>query len=392
MDLATVPPSNIRILVVHDSYQQRGGEDNVVDSEVTLLRTYGHQVEVYRRHNDEVGGMSKVALALQTVWSPRTVADVSGIISQFRPDVIHSHNTFPLVSPSLYWAASKAHVPVVQTLHNFRLVCLQAMLLRDGHICEDCLGRFPWRGVVRRCYRRSAPQSATVAVMVGVHRVLGTYRHKVARYIALTDFSRRKFVEGGLPADRIAVKPHFVDVPPRAELQRVGGLFVGRLSHEKGIDVLLGAITHSPGLTIRVVGSGPEARQLAFHPNIILLGWKAWRDMLEEMYHAAYLVLPSLCYENFPLAIVEAYACGLPVIASRSGAMAELIEDGRTGLLCEPGSAYDLAAKMKWADANPERMREMGRIARAVYESKYTPSRNYPQLRDIYSTAITGSV
>ena len=183
----------------------------MVEAEIALLRSHGHDVETYFRSNDDVTGMSAVALAGGTLWSARTSHEVARVIGRFQPDVIHAHNTFPLISPSLYWAAARAGVPVVQTLHNFRLMCLNALFLREGKVCEDCMGHLPWRGVARACYRGSRAASAVLAGMLTLHRGLGTYRHKVARYIALNEFCRGKFIEGGLPAERVVVKPNFVD-------------------------------------------------------------------------------------------------------------------------------------------------------------------------------------
>jgi glycosyltransferase involved in cell wall biosynthesis len=332
--------------------------------------------------------MSRVALAGQTVWSSRTEVDIAKWVADFRPDVIHVHNTLPLISPSLYQAADKASVPVVQTLHNFRMLCPQAMFLRDKKVCEDCLGKLPWRGVVHGCYRGSRVQSAVIGGMLVLHRALGTYRHKVTRYIALNEFSRNKFIVGGLPAERIVVKPNFVDVPAGDEELRQGGLFVGRLSAEKGIDVLKQAMEQVPAFHLNVIGSGPEEAALCTHSNIQRLGFMPRDQIFRYMQKASYLLMPSICYENFPLTLVEAFACGLPVIASRIGAMAELIEDGKTGLLFEPGSAEDIAKKIAWAEANPEAMAAMGKYSRNVYEAKYTPERNYTQMMAIYMDAI----
>lgn len=381
--------SKLRILIVHNRYQLAGGEDAVVDAEIGLLRSRGHEVEAYLRDNRELREMGTLEAFAHTLWSRRTSRDMAQITRTFQPDVIHAHNTFALVSPSVYWAAARAGVPVVQTLHNFRLLCVQAMFLHDGHVCEDCLGRVPWRGVTRKCYRNSGLQSAAVATMLGVHRAFGTYCDKVTRYIALNEFCRRKFIEGGLPASRITVKPNFVDIERPAATPRRGGLYVGRLAEEKGTDVLLGALRELPGMTIDVIGSGPQQRRLETHPQLRLLGWLTPGEIYERMRTAAYLVMPSLWYENFPRTLVEAFANGLPVIASHLGAMAELIDHGRTGLLFEPGSARDLARHLAWAAAFPAKMRAMGENARAKYEAKFTPEKNYEQLMAIYDEALS---
>lgn len=378
-----------RILVVHNSYQWRGGEDVVAEMEIALLRQNGHEVQTYSRHNNVIESMSKVAVAQETLWSMRTMNDLGKCITAFNPDLIHVHNTFPLVSPSLFWTAAKRNLPVVQTLHNFRMLCPQAMLLRNQRVCEDCIGTLPWRGVVRKCYRNSTAQSAVLVSMLALHRALGTYRHKVSRYIALNRFCRDKFVEGGLPRDRISIKPNFVDNPAPIDTPRAGGLFVGRLSQEKGIDVLRGALERLPGKIIDVIGEGPESDRVQIHARLRGLGVKTRSEIMAHMQRSSYLVVPSIWYETFGLVLVEAFACGLPAIATRLGAMQELIDDGRTGLLFTPGSSVDLANKIAWAESHPEEMLRMGRNAREEYLEKYTPQRNYEQLMEIYRLALS---
>lgn len=377
-----------RVLVAHAAYQQRGGEDAVVEAETELLRARGHAVATYLRSNDEVAGLGQVALAGQTLWSRRTVRELTAQIAHFQPDVIHVHNTLPLLSPALYWAAARAGVPVVQTLHNFRLMCLNALFLRDGRVCEDCVGHLPWRGVVRGCYRGSRAASGVLAGMLGLHRALGTYRDKVTRYIALNAFCRDKFVAGGLPARRVVIKPNFVDAPAPPAGPREGLLYVGRLSVEKGIATLARAVRGVPGVAVRVAGEGPESGCLDSVPGVVRLGSLSGAAVRGEMERARALVVPSLWYENFPRTVVEAFAAGLPVIASRIGALASIVTDGRTGLLFETGDAQDLAQKLDWALHHPHEMAAMGRQARAQYEAEFCADVNYRRLMEIYGEAM----
>lgn len=391
-DMTSRPSSpRPRILIAHNSYQQRGGEDAVVEAEAELLRSRGHAVRLLVAHNDAIVRMPRSRLAARTFWSSETVRDFRQALVEFRPDILHVHNTFPLISPSIYWAAARAGVPVVQTLHNFRLLCPQAMLLREGHICEDCVGRLPWRGVVRRCYRGSAAQSGVLAGMISLHRALGTWGSKVDRYIALNEFCRRKFIEGGLPAQRIVVKPNFVDFPAPEAGAREGMLFVGRLAEEKGLSTLCAAARLAPDVAVRVAGTGPQAGLLQGIPSVAHLGALSAAEVREAMCRAQALVMPSLWYENFPRTLVEAFACALPVIASRIGALAELVEDGVTGLLFEPGDAADLAAKMKWAAAHPDALMRMGQEARRRYLREFSPEVNYRRLTEIYAQVLAAT-
>lgn len=380
----------LRVLVVHNAYQLRGGEDSVVESELALLHEHGHEVDLLLRHNDDVNGLPGLSVARQTLWSSETLIAMQRRIAMFRPDVIHVHNTLPLVSPSVFWAADRAGVPVVQTLHNFRLMCPQATFLRDGRVCEDCLGRVPWPALKHRCYRGSVVQTGAVTAMVMLHRGLGTWQGKVTRYIALNEFCRGKFIEGGLPAERMDVKPNFVDHLTQPQWrERSGGLYVGRLSVEKGVATLIEAMQAHPAHGIQVVGSGPLEGDLATATAGVWLGVRPLAEVLQRLSSAAFLVLPSACYEGFPRTLVEAYACGVPVIASRHGSLKELVHEGRTGLLFEPGDAAGLVKCIRWAQAHPEAMLDMGRAARAEYELRYTPQRNHEQLTAIYRRAIS---
>jgi len=380
----------MKVLLVHSFYQQYGGEDAVVEAELALLRDRGHEVETWFSHNRVMSELSPLKAAARTIWSTADHDGITQLMQRFKPDVVHVHNTFQSLSPAVIKAASRAGAAVVQTLHNFRLICPQAMLLRHGRICEDCVGHVPWRGVARACYRGSVAQSAALTAMVMVHRGLGTYQHGVDRFIALSQFSRQKLIEGGLPGARIVVKPNFFEwADEPVEEGRQGGVFVGRLSAEKGIEVLLQA-RQSHGLDgVDVIGHGEAfqsdvARLFGSH----YLGFQPLDSVVKRLRSARFLVLPSICYENFPRTIVEAFACGVPVVASRMGAMAELVKEGETGLLFDPGSAQDLAQKVAWAHAHPEEMLAMGREARQVYLTSYRADTNHDMLMSIYDEAI----
>ena len=377
------------VLVVHNAYQQRGGEDGVVEAEIALLRQQGHPVYEYRRDNADIQHMARASAALQAHWSRQTIQEVGALVQAHRPALVHVHNSFPLVSPAVYWVAARHGLPVVQTLHNFRLVCPQAMLLRDGKVCEDCVGRVPWRAVQHACYRGSTAQSLVAASVLQSHRLLGTWQHKITRYIALNDFCRERFIAGGLPAERLRVKPNFLDLPPTASRPRSGFLFVGRLSAEKGLRVLIEAMRQShPDCNLSVIGSGPEAALASGLARVQMLGQQPRSMVIEAMCSATALVVPSIWYEAFPLVIVEALACGTPVFCSRLGAMPSLVSHGETGLHFNPGDAADLAGTLNWAQANPQAMEGMAHRARAHFEQHLTSATNYRQLRSIYDDAI----
>lgn len=381
----------MKILIAHNAYQHRGGEDVVVDAEIALLRDNGHEVSTYRRHNDELQDRPGSAIT-SAFWSRRTAADVDDVVAKNRPDVIHVHNTFPLISPSLYWTAARHKIPVVQTLHNFRMLCPQAMFLRQGKVCEDCMGKIPWRAVTRKCYRSSAAQSAVLSGMLFAHDTLGTFREKVTRYIVLNEFCLSKFVTGGLPRERMRIKPNFVTHAPEAvahDAERRGGLFVGRLSPEKGIDVLVQALGSLPrSLRVLVAGSGPLQESVQEFFGDDYLGFLSPSAIVRHMSEALYVVAPSTCYETFGMVAIEAFAAGTAVIASRHGGLGALVRHGETGLLVDPGNAHALAEALRWAQSHPQEMRRMGQAARAEYERHYTPQANYRMLMDIYHDAI----
>lgn len=390
---------DLRVLVVHNRYQQRGGEDIVVEREVALLRRFGHDVAVWIEDNARIDAaidaVSRARLAAGAIWSRAAHAEVGRRAAAARADVVHFHNTLPLISPAGYYAARGAGAAVVQTLHNYRLVCAAGTLLRDGRPCEDCAGHLPWPAVRHRCYRGSAAASATVAAMLVVHRAARTWSRAVDAYIALTEFVRDRVVAGGVPADRVVVKPNFVEAPPRRAAPERGAhaLFVGRLSPEKGAATLVDAWRRLGDAAPRliVVGDGPDAAALASRAAGLGIEWVGAQPrerVAALMADAALLIVPSLAYESFGLVVVEAFAAGLPVVVSGIGSLATIVADGVDGVHVPAGDPAALAAAIRALMADPDRRRRLGQAAHASWQTRFTPERNYAQLVEVYAAAL----
>lgn len=388
----------MRVLAVHNRYQQRGGEDVIFEAETALLEAHGVAVCRLEFDNRAIPARrslgANLRLAATTIRSAEGIARVGEAARRFRPDIVHFYNTFPLVSPAAYAPARATGAAIVQTVQNYRLICPAATFFRDGAVCEDCRGKLvPWPAIAHGCYRGSRGQSAVVAAMLTTHRLLGAWRHNVDIFLAATAFSRERLVAGGLPAERVLVKPNFLaGDPPRRVAAPTGFVFVGRLTVEKGIETLLRAwrrvATDEP---LRVAGTGPleglVRTAAARDPRIDVRGHLDRAGTLTEMAGSRALIFPSLWYEGFPMTIVEAMAVGLPVIATRLGAMAEVVEDGVTGLLVPGGDDAALAERIGWALANPAALTEHGRRARERFEQRYTPERNIEHLLRVYAVA-----
>ena len=385
----------MRILKVHNKYKFRGGEDLSCEAEVRLLAEFGHEVGNYTSDNKVVNSSNLISTGLKTIWSNESYRAIRKILSRKNYDVMNCHNTFPLISPSAYYAARAEKVPVLQTLHNYRLLCPNAQFFRESNVCENCLGKqFAYPGIVHACYRGSRVGSATVATMLLVHRLLKTYQEQVDVFVALTEFARRKYIEGGLPAEKIVVKPNFISPDPQPGAGNGNyAVFVGRLSEEKGLRTLLEAWkTLGARLPLKIVGEGPlreEILQAAESDiGIEYLGPKSTNDIYEIIGAANALIFPSQWYEGLPRVIIEAFAKGTPVIASNIGSMQDLIEHERTGLHFVPGDAEDLRRQVERIFENPQKWRRMRCEARREYEEKYTAEKNYQMLIGIYERAI----
>jgi len=389
----------MKIVIVHNTYQQPGGEDVAVAAESNLLERRGHTVIRYSRSNDEMAMMSaprRLLMVKDMIHSEKSKREMLDLMRDERPDLVHVHNTFMMVSPSVFEACREAGIPVVQTLHNYRLLCPGWSLCREGKVCEECIESGLWRGVWHGCYRDSRLMTAAVALMLQVHRMRGTWSHDVGGYVALTNFARDKFIEGGLPASRIGVKPNFLESDPGNRSSSGGfALFVGRLSAEKGAEVVLEAWQKLKGtIPLVIMGDGPlrepleseaAARNLS---NVTFAGWRSRGEILSAMKSASLLITPSLWYEGFPMTVVEAFACGIPVICSRLGGLREIVEDGSTGLHFNPGDAEDLAGKLDLLWTQPSQLAAMGRAAREEYRRNYTAERNYELMMQIYARTM----
>lgn len=386
----------MKILVAHNRYQQAGGEDSVVAEEVRMLQQRGHFIHQYSVDNDDIiGAWRKTITAARSFYSRLTFREMSNLLRSFQPDILHVHNFFPNISPAIVFAANKYRVPVVQTLHNYRLLCASATLFRDGHPCEACLVNHSFLpGVMHACYRGSRAGSAVVGASAFVHAALGTWSNRIDRYIALTQFAARKFGQDRIPVAKIRIKPNFV--PDRGHGRGKGGfaLYVGRLSAEKGITTILAAddLGNLP-IPVHIVGDGPlrvDVERACARPGsqLIYLGRMPSSQVFEQMQTAVVLLVPSLCYEGFPMAIVEAFSFGLPVIASRIGGLPEIVHEGDSGLLFEPGDPSALLEVLRTFVSDTSRIESMREAARKQFNGHYTEQQNYEILMEIYREVL----
>lgn len=398
---AAVKAASPSVLCVHNRYIQPGGEDQVFESESRLLAENGIRVEKVEEQTTYPGGLvRKIGAAVDCVWSRNWHQEFKAILRRVQPDVVHIHNFFSVMSPSIYYACKEVGVPVVQTLHNYRLACPAASFYRDGKICEECLDHGPFHAVRYGCYRDSKLATAALAAMLEVHRKKSTWSEMVDCYVALTEFARAKMIQAGLPADKIRVKPNFVLPDPRPRKGNGNyALFVGRLVDLKGVGTLITAWSKLPAsIPLVIAGDGPfrpEMEKLIGDlklSNVDYRGRLSRQETLNTMKGARFLVFPSEWYEGFPVTIAESFACGVPVLCSRLGGMQEIVEDGVTGMHFTPGDPADMAEKVQWAWSHSEDLSTMGFAARAEFEAKYSAERNFGMLMEIYQSVISRDV
>ena len=380
----------MRILIVHNSYRQKGGEDTVVENEVILLEKVGHEVMQFTVNNDGINGvMNKINAFISAIYSFSSKNRLENLIKDFEPDIVHVHNFFPLISPSVYYACKQMKVPVVQTIHNHRIYCPSGLRLLNNQVCKRChKGNF-LHAVKYKCYKGSRIGSMSVALMDFIHYSISTWNNKISKILAISPFMKEQLEEFGISSKNIVVKPNFVNASNNQvkNKRRIGGLFVGRLSEEKGIKPLSDALQQFEG-DFSIIGDGPLKEFVERGNSRVLKGWLPNNEVKIKMQEALYLVIPSIWEEPFGMTIIEAYANGLPVIGSRIGAIKDLIIEGETGLLFTPGNSDELREKINWAESHPEEMNRMGKRAYAEYLEHYSSEKNLEQLVNIYQNTI----
>jgi glycosyltransferase involved in cell wall biosynthesis len=392
----------MRVLLVHCFYRSSApsGEDSVYRNEKKLLEENGHEVISYEKFNDDLDNNSswkKLAAGAEFVWSPKAFHEITAIIKMHKPDLAHFHNIFPQISSSAYAACKKLGVPVVQTLHNFRYICPAGLLQRNNKPCEKCIEGSLVSSLIHRCYRDSFMATLPMATMIYFNRITGNFSNNVDRYIALTEFGKTRFVLGGLPQNKISIKPNFInDMGNAASEAGDYVLYVGRLTQEKGVITLIEACKQTKHIPLKILGDGELRAQLEstciqFDLNVEFLGYQNKETVMSMLQNSRFLVLPSECYEGFPVTVAEAYSCGKPVLASKIGSLDEIIIENITGRKFTFGSANSLADCMQlmWSDA--EGLQKMSKNTRTAFEEKYNPKVNLQQLLEIYNDVINES-
>ncbi len=390
-EIQCIARKNMKILLIHNFYKISGGEDTVFFQEKKLLENKGHHVFTYTVHNDSISDFSKLKIGLNTIWNFKTVRELKALIKKNKPDIAHFHNTFPIISPSSYNVLKNNSIPVVQTLHNFRLFCANGYFFRSESVCELCSkSKLNLNAIRYGCYRSSKIATMPVVAMQIFHHYKKTWVNQIDKFIVLSEFSKEKFVSNGLIEKKITIKSNFLNVEVKPNFSKDNyAIFVGRLSAEKGITTLIDALPlMNNALKIIIVGNGyfwDKLQLINSKYNVITLGYKTHDETLKLINNASFLLFPSIWYENQPMTIIESFACGTPIIASKLGAMCDLVADKINGLHFQPGNSYDLAEKVNWMFAHSEERRKMSFAARIEYEQKYTAEKNYHQLIKIYN-------
>ena len=395
----------MKILLVHNFYGSAApsGENTAYRAEAALLRNRGHSVVEFSRHSDEIlhaGFAGTVKGAASVVWNPFSLHALKRKLQEVRPDIVHVHNTFPLLSPSVFYASRERNIPTVMTMHNYRIGCSAGTALRKDQPCTLCLDR---KSVIPAlqygCYRDSRIATLPVAAMIAYNNARDTWRSNVDAFITLTEFQREKMVQFGIPAESLFVKPHFLERPPQPvswKDRENKAVFVGRLYAAKGIHVLLEAWRRmgKKAPQLEVIGDGPMREQLVrsireseASDSVSFLGNVTREETMKHIANAKLLVVPSLCFEGFPMVVQEAFALGVPVAASNIGSLPYLITENKNGRLFMPGDAEAISSSVTEMLADDTTLSILGEGARRDFDEKYTAEENYSQLMAIYGAA-----
>jgi glycosyltransferase involved in cell wall biosynthesis len=386
----------MRILIAHNRYQHPGGEDQVFDAEADLLASHGHDVVRYELHNDSIKNSGRVGLARDTIWNFKVADEVGNLVRDNKIEVAHFHNTFPVMSPSVYRAARKEGAAVVQTLHNFRLVCPSSTLFRNGRICTDCVGKsIAWPSVLHACYRGDRQATAVTAAMIAFHQARGTWTNDVDAYVALSEFNRSLLCRAGFTPNSIFVKPNFLKSDPGPGVtKRVGALFIGRLIPEKGISTLLKAWERiGSRLPLTIFGDGPLRNEVASavtssNGAITWLGWRSRSEIDAALGTASVTICPSIWVEAGPLSVIESFARGTPVIASRLGSLGEFVQPGQSGYLFDPGNSAALVEAIESFLKLPDAGLKLRAGAREIFLNTFEADHAYKNMLALYGFAL----
>ncbi len=389
----------MKILSIHNKYLNIGGEDISKESEEAILRDNGIEVDIYEEDNKKIEEIGYLKTAIRTIWSRESYRDISELIKKNNYSLIHVQNFFPLISPSVYYAAKKLNVPVIQTLHNYRLICPNGLLFNSNKICEKCIGKmFPWPGVINKCYRNSSIMTIPPALMIFFHQIIKTWQKKVDAFIALTNFEKNKYIEGGFPEDKIYVKPNFVYPDPgQGNGKGDYAIYVGSLTLEKGIKTLIDSWENLLiNKKLKIIGVGPlkdyVINKASNNKNIDYLGFKKVNEIYNLIGEAKILIFPVEGLETFGRVIIESFARGTPVIVPNIGASAEIVKENQTGLLYKMGCRKDLENKILWVFTHDKEIKEMRKRCRQEFESKYTAEKNLKLLLEIYRHMINKNI